>query len=232
MPPLWDEAASIAGGYSECTDKLRTVEIYSGNSLIKQLPNLPCGITHPTMVMHNETILLCGGLKNTKSKTCLQLKKGTWIHHSSFNEDRIAFATVTTDKGTFIFGGAGSSNTYEYLLKDSTQWQRGKVLIPDGFSNGCAIAVKSGQEIWLIGGYKTERRILSFNVNDHTFEEIPLKLNVKRTAGHNCAFIPNTNKIIVTGGFRKEDDVSHSGRRFLDSTEVIDIDNAQWLDLV
>ena len=189
------------------------------------LPNLPRGMYFPAMVIHNETILLSGGMKNPK--TCFQLEKGSWINHSTFSEERFASATVTTNKGTFIFGGIDSTYTYEYLLNDSTEWQKGKVLIPNGFSNGCAIAVKSGQEIWLIGGYFNERRILSFNVKDHSFEEIPMKLNVKRAVGHNCAFIPNTNKIIVTGGVHKaNDDASH---RFLwlDSTEVIDIEQGK-----
>ena len=41
--------------------------------------------------------------------------------------------------------------------------------IPGGFEKGYAIAVKSDQEIWLIGGFDTEKRVLSFNVKDHTF---------------------------------------------------------------
>ena len=88
----------------------------------------------------------------------------------------------------------------------------GKIEIIGGFSEGCAIAVKSVQEIWLIGGDGTEKRILSFNVNDHTFQLLPFQLNVGR-CGHRCAFIPNTNKIMITGGYN--DDV-------LDSTEILD----------
>ena len=81
------------------------------------------------------------------------------------------------------------------------------------FRNGCAIAVKSEQEIWLIGGYGTEKRILSLNVNDHTFQVLPFQLNVGRWI-HRCAFIPNTSKVMVTGGY-------FDGS--LDSTEVLDI---------
>ena len=91
----------------------------------------------------------------------------------------------------------------------------GKTEIPEGFQNGCAIAVKSGQEIWLIGGYGTEKRILSFNVKNHTFQVVPFQLNVGRW-GHRCAFIPNTNKIMITGG---------SGDGISDSVEILDCED-------
>ena len=45
----------------------------------------------------------------------------------------------------------------------------GKTKIPGDFVDGYAITVKSEQEIWLIGGLDTEKKILSFNVNYHTF---------------------------------------------------------------
>ena len=79
-----------------------------------------------------------------------------------------------------------------------TTWVMGKNTIPGGFSNGCAIAVKSEQEIWLIGGFSTEKRILCFNVNDHTFRELSSQLNVGRVAVRS-SLISNTNKVMVTG---------------------------------
>ena len=103
----------------------------------------------------------------------------------------------------------------EYLPKDSTKWLMGKTDIPGGFRNGFAIAVKSQQEIWLIGGTWTQKRILSFNVNSHTFQVVPFQLNFGRY-GHRCTFIPNTNKIMITGG------CSDSS---LDSTEVLDTED-------
>ena len=88
--------------------------------------------------------------------------------------------------------------------------------IPGGFRSGCAIAVKSDQEIWLIGGYGTEKRILSFNFENHTFQLLPFQLNEGRW-GHRCAFIPNTNKIMITGG--------RSNLNCLDSTEILDYED-------
>ena len=95
-----------------------------------------------------------------------------------------------------------------------------KAEIPGGFNVGYAItvkppAVKSGQEIWLIGGHGTPKRILRFNIESHTFQVLPFQLNVGRY-GHRCAFIPNTNKIMITGGGNDD---------FLDSTEIIDTEH-------
>ena len=56
-------------------------------------------------------------------------------------------------------------------------------------------------------------RILSFNVNDHKFKVMPFQLNVGRD-GLSCALIPNTNKIMITGGY--------SDYGYLDSAEVLD----------
>ena len=165
------------------------------------------------MDSYNGTILFCGG--NGNEKKCLQLDHGTWKEHSILNVERAWHSAVTTQAATFIFGGIFSRTTYEYLPKDSTKWLMGKTEIPGGFYYGCVIAVKSGQEIWLIGGYFTEKRILKFNVESHTFQVLPFQLNVGRW-NLKCAFIPNTNKIMVTGGF------DHGS---LDSTEILDTED-------
>ena len=136
------------------------------------------------MVAHNGTILLCGGRNNEKK--CLQLDHGTWKEHSTLNKKRTLHSIVTAQAATFIFGGFYSRTTYEYLPKDSTKWLMGKTEIPGGFEYGCAIAVKSEQEIWLIGGYGTEKRILSFNVQSHTFQVVPFQLNVGRRRTQMC----------------------------------------------
>ena len=169
------------------------------------------------MVAHNGKILLCGG--NGNSDKCLQLDHGTWKEHSTLNKKRTLHSAVTTQTATFIFGGCYSNKTYEYLLKDSTTWLMGKTEIPGpGFHRGYANAIKSEQEIWLIGGIETQKRILRFNVNDHTFEELPFQLNVGRRY-HKCAFIPNTSKIMITGGY--------SDDGYLDSAEVLDTEDGK-----
>ena len=160
---------------------------------------------------------MCGGTYYKKSK-CLKLENGAWMEHSTFNHERLWESTIPTKPALFIFGGYDSTHTYEYLPKGSTTWLMGKTEIPYGFMYGSAIATRSGQEILLIGGSYTERRILSFNVNDHTFRVLPSKLNVGRNR-HKCAFIPNTNKIMITGG------LGLGNWNGSDSTEILDIED-------
>ena len=146
------------------------------------------------------------------------------MEHSNLNEERCQNSTLTIPTATFLFGGFRSKTTYEYLPKDSTTWQIGKTNISNGFADGCAIALKSNQDILLIGGSGClgNDRILSFNVKDHTFYELPFVINVGRF-GHTCGYIPNTNKIMIAGGYRysmsaSTDKIFHE----LDSTEILD----------
>ena len=203
----------IAGGSIAFGVRSKFNEILTGDLKIKQLPNLQQSYS-TSIVSHNGTLLMCGGYKENENK-CFQLDNGLWKEHSVLNESRTYHSTVTTKTATFLFGGYGNCcTTYEYLLKDSTTWLTGKTKIPMGFINGTAIAVKSGQEIWLIGGKKTDKRILAFDVSNHTFQELPSRLNVMRL-GHRCAFIPNTDKVMITGGMLPRE-------KWQNSTEILD----------
>ena len=104
--------------------------------------------------------------------------------------------------GTYIFGGNLSPKTFEYLPNNSSTWELAKIEIPGyGYSRGCAVYVKSKQEIWLIGGkYETDKRILVFEINTQTFRELSSTLWLGRY-GHSGALIPGTSqKILITGG--------------------------------
>ena len=171
------------------------------------------------MCMNNGSIFLCG-LEDDR-QNLYQLDNGAWKEHSTFVRNRSTKSIVTTPTAIFTFGGNDTFSdqySFEYLPKDSTTWVMGKTEIPGGFTYGIAIAIESGQEIWLIGGdIENKSRILSFNVKNHTFQELPFGLIVGRSH-HQCAFIPNTNKIMVTGGF-DYDSVK------LESTEILNIED-------
>lgn len=218
----------IAGGYMAGIGILPFVEIISNKTSNVQLPNLPKrkGINDsPTMLIHNSSILLCGGFQSSTPlprstyKSCLELKTDSWTNHSILKEERCDASSATTTTGSFIFGGASSSNTYEYLEIGTTEWELGETLIPDGFQDGCAIAI-SEHEIWLIGGRNSfdENRILAFYVLNHIFEVLPIKLNQGRH-NHQCTFIPGTKSIIITGG-----ESAYPKMDNLDSTEILNIE--------
>ena len=180
-------AIIVAGGF-----RRSNLDILPEDLGIKQLPNLPNRIDGSSMVAHNGTILLCGGRYNEKQ--CLQWNHSTWKVHSVLNVERVWHLAVTTQPATFIFGGWNSRTTYEYLPKDSTTWLMGKTELPGpGFENGCAITVKSDQEIWLIGGVGTGMRILCFDVVSHNFQVLPFHLNVGRFS-HRCTLWPKSEK--------------------------------------
>ena len=74
---------------------------------------------------------------------------------------------------------------------------------------------RSPDDIWLIGGYRTASRILSFKMNEQNFTVLPIELNQGRYY-HQCTFIPGTRYIVVTGGQDKD------YNRFATS-EIIDV---------
>ena len=164
------------------------------------IPNLPKTIFgSPSLCLHDGSILLCGGYGNLKD--CFYVKNGKWTWHSQLNVKRTYASVVSTEFATFIFGGFYSQETYEFLDKKSSVWQTGLRFIPDGFWGGDAVAV-SQERIILVGGKNTQRRILSFDVTDHTFEELDIKLIEERLSVQ-CACIPGTkNNIIITGGLK------------------------------
>ena len=221
----------IAGGKNG--GRLDSIEVISNSKLSKtniQLPKLPDKINHCSMFLHNGSLMVCGGYDNSYKKAftkkCFQLDKGKWKQHSTLKHKRVGAKAVSTDKGTFLFGGSLSKMTYEFLPNNphAKKWRIGINQIPEGFIDGCAIEVKSKQQIWLIGGMLGplcgsgyRNRILVFDINSESFQELPSKLNTARES-HTCAFIPGTNKILVAGGF--------SWRyRYDDTTEIIDTED-------
>ena len=208
----------IVGGVTKLSNsEFDLVHAVTGDPRIKRMmpifPKFPKMTKNTMTLMHNGTILVIENFN--RSKKCFQLYKGAWNHHSFSNKNRIFGSAVSTSSMSFIFGGLASSNTYEYLPKDSNVWILGKSKIPAEFVGyaGFAIATKTEDQILLI----RSNRIIYFDVKEHVFKDFPLKLHISRS-GHKCAYIPRTNKIIITGGF---DTDRHSATN---STEILDLD--------
>ena len=205
----------VAGGHDGRTYST-TVEALTASSNEIQLPDLPQKTYGYSMLNHFGVILQCGsGTDSTNvRRTCWKLEGKVWSIHSTLVKARYYAGAVTTPVASFIFGGYGSSKTtFEYLPKGSTNWQSGIYAIPGGFYGGCSVAT-SPQEVWLIGGDGSiGNRIVFFNVTSHTFKILSTIMNRKRD-DCGCVQIPNTTKIMITGG--KDGSIYHS------STEIFD----------
>ena len=102
---------------------------FSGTNMT--LPKLPREITkdlkstYCSLFLHDGNLMVFGSTDKKPSK-CFQLENLTWKEHSTLNRKRVNSATVTTDKGTFVFGGVHNGKSYEYLPIGSKKWKIGK----------------------------------------------------------------------------------------------------------
>ena len=172
---------------------LKTSELIPNKCTI---PSLPKGISgQPSLILTNDdNIILCGGFRNEYE--CLEMKENNWMHHSDLIEKRELATSVTMAKGTFIFGGHESRNTWEWLPSGSSTWVQGGNIPDPGFFSGCGVPI-STNEILLIGGVVSTDRILKFNVETNEWTEMDEKL-YPPNHDHSCLLFKNN--IIVSGG--------------------------------
>ena len=218
-PPPPASIVLVAGGYVNGNNEDRYFsEIIAENDYDQRaLPYLPQGTEYSgaSLLNHNKTMLYC------EDKYCLQLKLGSltsiWAHHSNLNKYRTYSSGVSTNSASFLFGGYYSGNSYEYMEFGSDVWKNGHTSLPTSFQYGCGVAL-SNQQILIIGGSTSQSSydslILSFDTLKHTFTQLFIQLETGRKY-HACSRIPNTEKILVSGGQR-------SGA-YENSTEIIDM---------
>ena len=193
----------IAGGHGP-NGRSTLAEVLTGGLNQTQLPNLPTGTTGQSMINHYGTIVHCGGDNTLQS--CLELSNGSWVSHSMLNAERYFSGAASTNSGSFIFGDDNSDSTkrsFEYMTRWNTDWQTGNTNIPNGYDRGCVIQI-SGDLLYLIGGRSSansyENRILAFNTTSHIFTTLSTTLITGRNY-HSCEFIPNSNKVMISGGY-------------------------------
>ena len=165
----------------------------------------------------SEDLLVCGGNNNIKKCKILDIDdKGQWKNFkldtdtiSRFNSTRRMSCAATTRHASYIFGGKLGKNkaSYEYMLASEKIWRKGKMLIPDGLENGCAVTI-SDDEIWLIGGKvgKQKKRVLSFNTTTHNFTNSGFGLKQGRWS-HRCSLMPDKSGVMVTGGTSRSTEI-------------------------
>ena len=142
----------------------------------------------------------------------MELNNKQWQKHSHLKYERFGITAVSMPKGIFVFGGYNSRTSWEWLPNGMKEWQRpsGNNFIPGaGFAGGCAVKIND-YEILLIGGDRTEKRLLKFNTATEQFTNLGDILKFERS---NHACIRFQEDIIITGG---------SG---WSSTEIINVHN-------
>ena len=102
-------------------------------------------------------------------------------------------------KGLYVFGGKFSKTTFDYFPTNGNIWQEGKTAIPNGFSEGCGVRINS-EELVLIGGKDTEKRVLKFNTISNTFTTFSNLTHGRYR--HSCTVLEQN--IIVAGGRSSE----------------------------
>ena len=169
----------------------------------------------PLLIVHGDTLLLCGGYSTQHN--CLKYENG-WKEHSILNHHRTFSSAATTTNGTFIFGGGPGyvGQSFEFLPKNSNMWELGRTQIPVEFDSGCAVEVPEMNAILLIGGWRTETRILKFEIETQEFKVMNMTL-IKKRYHQECARLPDTNVIAITGGAVDKKNVH-------DSTELLNLE--------
>ena len=94
--------------------------------------------------------------------------------------------------GSYVFGRASEKNTSE-ILKNG-HWEEGPT-IPDGIEAGCGVAI-SKTELLLIGGSRTNKRIIKYNTKNNSWNVIA-SLQIRRS-NHRC--LVYKNQVFVTSG--------------------------------
>ena len=170
----------------------------------------------PLLIVHDGILLLCGGYSN--QHRCLKYENG-WKEHSILNQHRTFSSAVTTANGTFIFGGGPGciGQSFEFLPKKSNMWELGSTNIPVEFDGGCAVLVPEMNAILLIGGWQTEKRVLTLEIGTRDFKAMNVTL-LNQRKNQECARLPDTNVIVITGGGVDDDNV-------LDTTEVFNLED-------
>ena len=98
-------------------------------------------------------------------------------------------------------GGLDSPTTWEWLPTGSDEWKRGNGIIPGGygkyrgFYQGCGVKIND-EEIALIGGVLTPRRLMKFNIKTEEFTSLGNVLKIKRE-NHACTVLSKLDEKFI-----------------------------------
>ena len=216
------------GGSGENNKIFSTVEVIPSVGSQFPIPNFPKQIFGCHLFMQNGTLTAAGGFdwNGSFNETWYQLKNGFWQINTALKTSGYCTPTnmVITSKAIYTFGADENANKVRYLPNNGKNWMvKEHIEIPGQFRIGCAVEIKSKGEIWLIGGNDDNgNRILSFDLETHTFKDLPLKLITGRSR-HICFVtkIGDSEVILVTGG--NSEAKTPKRHTLLNSVEIINI---------
>ena len=213
------------------------VEVITGDFGKFELQNL-LTIGGHCLAMHNGALVSCGGqagkdYRNSfgmglkSSLRCLQLDPNShsWRFHSVLNEDEEYTRTaVTTKAGTYLLG---FDYTLEHLPENAKKWRQVDLDLVEGdaieiLNHSTAVVDQSDQMIWIFG----PDNVFLLDLVNSSISKLPSKLNVPRYSP-GCAYLPNTKKIIITGGTKwtRGPDGDGDFGETLESTEIFDTED-------
>ena len=218
----------VVGGIGAQHNELSSIEVISSDQTTRtkiEIPRFPKQIHKCHLFIQDGVLMAAGGFNWSGSfnESCYQLKNGIWKINTKLKTKGYCTPDnlVITSKAIYTFGADKYSKIVRYLPTNSKNWRVEKnSKIPGYFVFGCAVEVKSKGEIWLIGGCGERGKIiLSFDLQNHTFKELPMKLITGRSS-HKCILtkIGDSEVILVTGGISEE----VRGRQ-LKSVEIVNI---------
>ena len=221
----------VVGGIGAQHNELSSIEVISSDQTTRtkiEIPRFPKQIHKCHLFIQDGVLMAAGGFNWSGSfnESCYQLKNGIWKINTKLKTKGYCTPDnlVITSKAIYTFGADKYSKIVRYLPTNSKNWRVEKnSKIPGYFVFGCAVEVKSKGEIWLIGGCGERGKIiLSFDLQNHTFKELPMKLLTGRSS-HKCIVtkIGDSEVILVTGGV-SEGKESHKHVQ-QNSVEIINI---------
>ena len=190
------------------------VEVITGDFGKFKLPNLLTVGEH-SLAVHDGALVSCGGQagKNYRnsfgiglksSLRCLQLDaiSRSWKFHSVLNEDEKFMRTAVTTKAGTVLLRFDYTLELEHLPENAKKWQRVKLNSNGedalaGLNHKSAVVDQSGQMIWIFG----PENVFLLDLVKSSISKVASKLNVPRY-NPRCAYLPNTKKIIITGGIK------------------------------
>ena len=198
VTPLADPVLLITGGYNG-SNFLSDSEVIPTTCMV---PRFPGGVIssphygHITTLTHDNVILTCGGITNSRKCLALNITNNTWVEHSHLDQSRVSSTSLTMPEGLFLFGDdLYDETTSSFLPTGTTEWQPGPSPPGAGITGACAVAI-SDSEFLLIGGRYVPDQVVSYSMVTGQWTQWPSLVHGRALVS--CVRVGDT--VVVGGG--------------------------------